>query len=138
MLVCHVQAAPVVADGSFLLYTLNEHLTRTAILVQPLSLPPWVEATSLRTIDIPLPLSPSPATSQADPAIDSNNHTTPSSKAGTFTSIETSSGEEGQIQLPRELGGALESLGLAQSLGYLRMVQIPEAPADGHLSLQVQ
>lgn len=62
-------------ERQFLLYTLNEHLARTAVLVQPLALPggdggrggasgshlQLTDAPSLVTIDVPLPLAPSPA-----------------------------------------------------------------------------
>ena len=43
-------------DSSFLLFTLNEYLSRTALLVQPLHLAPGVEEADLLFVDIPLPL----------------------------------------------------------------------------------
>lgn len=44
-------------DASFLLFTLNEYLSRTALLVQPLHLAPGEhDEKDLRFVDIPLPL----------------------------------------------------------------------------------
>ena len=46
-------------DASFLLFTLNEYLSRTALLVQPLHCAPSGEAddsAELQFVDIPLPL----------------------------------------------------------------------------------
>ena len=48
-------------DSSFLLFTLNEYLSRTALLVQPLHLPPGAGEGDLLFVDIPLPL---PATDE--------------------------------------------------------------------------
>lgn len=40
------EAVPALTDGAFLLATLNEALTRTALLVQPLHLPTGVRLTA--------------------------------------------------------------------------------------------
>ncbi len=74
-----MQNLPIIVERQFLLYTLNEHLARTAVLVQPLALScedgsrggasgshsQLSDAPSLVTIDVPLPLAPSPAIKQA-------------------------------------------------------------------------
>lgn len=49
----------MVVEASFLLFSLNEYLSRTALLVQPLHLPPDTENKDLFFVDIPLPLPPS-------------------------------------------------------------------------------
>ena len=49
----------MVVEASFLLFSLNEYLSRTALLVQPLHLPPDTEDKDLFFVDIPLPLPPS-------------------------------------------------------------------------------
>lgn len=46
----------MVVEASFLLFSLNEYLSRTALLVQPLHLPPDTEDKDLVFVDIPLPL----------------------------------------------------------------------------------
>ena len=48
----------MVLEGAFLLYTLNEYLAHTALLVQPLSLPPDrpEDAPLYPAVDVPLPL----------------------------------------------------------------------------------
>jgi hypothetical protein len=51
-----VQEVPVVVEASFLLFSLNEYLSRTALLVQPLHLPPDSDEKDLTFVDIPLPL----------------------------------------------------------------------------------
>ena len=43
-------------EASFLLFSLNEYLSRTALLVQPLHLPPDSDEKDLTFVDIPLPL----------------------------------------------------------------------------------
>lgn len=66
-------------ERQFLLYNLNEHLARTAVLVQPLPLPAGdggsnapgshaqlSDAPSIVTIDVPLPLVPSAAAAQPE------------------------------------------------------------------------
>ena len=50
------QEVPIAVDSSFLLFTLNEHLSRTALLVQPLHLAPGAAEADLLFVDIPLPL----------------------------------------------------------------------------------
>lgn len=52
----------MVVEASFLLFSLNEYLSRTALLVQPLHLPPDSDEKNLDFVDIPLPL---PSTDQA-------------------------------------------------------------------------
>ena len=51
----------MVLEAQFLLYTLNEYLSHTAVLVQPLQAgPDWTEDAPLySSVDIPLPVSPS-------------------------------------------------------------------------------
>ena len=51
-----LQEVPVAVDSSFLLFTLNEYLSRTALLVQPLHLAPDMDDKDLQFVDIPLPL----------------------------------------------------------------------------------
>ncbi len=49
-------------EASFLLFSLNEYLSRTALLVQPLHLPPDSDEKDLCFVDIPLPLPPTQQT----------------------------------------------------------------------------
>ena len=53
----------MVLEAQFLLYTLNEYLSHTAVLVQPLQAgPDWTEDAPLyASVDIPLPVFPNPA-----------------------------------------------------------------------------
>lgn len=51
-----LQEVPIAVDSSFLLFTLNEYLSRTALLVQPLHLGSDMEDKDLQYVDIPLPL----------------------------------------------------------------------------------
>ena len=43
-------------EAGFLLHTLNDALSRTALLVQPLALPPGEDYDDVPALDIPLPL----------------------------------------------------------------------------------
>ena len=43
-------------EAGFLLHTLNDALSRTALLVQPLALPPGEGFDDVPALDIPLPL----------------------------------------------------------------------------------
>ena len=49
------QTSPVLLEGAFLLFSLNEYLSRTAIMVQPLNLAEGAEMSNLRAVQIPLP-----------------------------------------------------------------------------------
>ena len=49
------QSSPVMLESAFLLFSLNEYLSRTAIMVQPLDLPDGTEVTGLSAVHIPLP-----------------------------------------------------------------------------------
>lgn len=49
------QTSPVLLEGAFLLFSLNEYLSRTAIMVQPLDLAEGAEMSNLRAVQIPLP-----------------------------------------------------------------------------------
>lgn len=49
------QSSPVMLDAAFLLFSLNEYLSRTAIMVQPLNLPEGTEVGGLTAVQIPLP-----------------------------------------------------------------------------------
>lgn len=52
-----VQEVPIVVEAGFLLFTLNEYLSRTALLVQPLHFPDREpDDCNLDFVDIPLPL----------------------------------------------------------------------------------
>ncbi|KAK9917406.1 hypothetical protein WJX75_004000 [Coccomyxa subellipsoidea] len=95
---------PVVVEASFLLFSLNEYLSRTALLVQPLHLPPDSDEKDLTFVDIPLPL---PQTDQ--PLIGG---------------IATSSGEVVEMATPRGLREAVEDLGLQRALGFVRMLRL--------------
>ena len=50
------QTSPVMLESAFLLFTLNEYLSRTAIMVQPLDLPQGSDLPSLDVVQVPLPL----------------------------------------------------------------------------------
>ena len=56
MIVWCLQEVPIVVEAAFLLFVLNEYLSRTALLVQPLHLPPGTQDKDLRFVDLPLPL----------------------------------------------------------------------------------
>ena len=49
------QSSPVMLESAFLLFSLNEYLSRTAIMVQPLNLAEGTEVTGLSAVQIPLP-----------------------------------------------------------------------------------
>ena len=51
------QSSPVMLESAFLLFTLNEYLSRTAIMVQPLELdlPQGAQPAGLAAVHIPLP-----------------------------------------------------------------------------------
>lgn len=49
------QTSPVLLEGAFLLFSLNEYLSRTAVMVQPLNLAEGAEMSNLRAVQIPLP-----------------------------------------------------------------------------------
>ena len=49
------QSSPVMLESAFLLFSLNEYLSRTAIMVQPLDLPEGSELSALTAVQIPLP-----------------------------------------------------------------------------------
>ncbi len=42
-------------ESAFLLFSLNEYLSRTAVMVQPLNLPEGSDVASLSAVQIPLP-----------------------------------------------------------------------------------
>ncbi|CAL8463740.1 g3274 [Coccomyxa elongata] len=97
---------PVVVEASFLLFSLNEYLSRTALLVQPLHLPSDTEDKDLIFVDIPLPL--------------------PASTEPLIGGIATSNGEVVELATPRGLREAVEDLGLQRALGYVRMLRLSE------------
>ena len=49
------QTSPVLLESAFLLFSLNEYLSRTAIMVQPLDLPEGADLASLSAVHVPLP-----------------------------------------------------------------------------------
>ena len=49
------QTSPVMLEAAFLLFSLNEYLSRTAVMVQPLTLPEGSDVASLSAVHIPLP-----------------------------------------------------------------------------------
>ena len=49
------QSSPVMLESAFLLFSLNEYLSRTAVMVQPLDLPEGSDMTTLSSVQIPLP-----------------------------------------------------------------------------------
>ena len=49
------QTSPVMLESAFLLFSLNEYLSRTAVMVQPLNLPEGSDVASLSSVQIPLP-----------------------------------------------------------------------------------
>ncbi|CAK0785595.1 hypothetical protein CVIRNUC_008805 [Coccomyxa viridis] len=99
---------PIAVDSSFLLFTLNEYLSRTALLVQPLHLAPGAEEADLLFVDIPLPL----------PAADEP-------RIGGIASV---SGEVVDLPTPPGLRAAVQALGLHKALGFMRMLRL--SPED--------
>lgn len=63
------QSSPVMLDSAFLLFTLNEYLSRTAIMVQPLNLAEGTEVSGLRAVQIPLPPLSKGASLQGKPCM---------------------------------------------------------------------
>ena len=164
----------MIAEVQFLLYTLNEHLTRTALLAQPVQLAAVgsSEPVVLATIDLPLPLpggasaamtvaaAPPPAAVPdlltptaapelgawnpfADPAddlvavpydfaaavADAASPPAPNSSGNGLTVTGfRASGEPEPVHLPASFAGALTTLGLAGSLGYIRLVRHEQMP----------
>ncbi len=49
------QTSPVMLESAFLLFSLNEYLSRTAVMVQPLNLPEGSDVATLSAVQIPLP-----------------------------------------------------------------------------------
>ncbi|MEW5317390.1 MAG: hypothetical protein WDW38_008689 [Sanguina aurantia] len=114
-------------EASFLLYALNELLTRTAVMLQPLTCVHIGGGggagggssggtvggggdAGLLVVDIPLPLE------QRGGA-----------KACIVTGVERRRGASMDVQLDPGVRQALLSLGLSHSLGFMRVVQLPHA-----------
>ena len=64
------QSSPVLLDAAFLLFSLNEYLSRTAIMVQPMNLPEGTEVGGLTGVQIPLPPLSKGSSLQGESAID--------------------------------------------------------------------
>lgn len=109
-----------VLAGQFLLCTLNDLLSQTAVLVQPWPPPssgclgpvadPVVAAEHLQLADVPLPLaSPSSGTAGA---------------AGvTASGVRSDTGDDVEVALSSALVTALHTLGLASAVGVLRVLR---------------
>ena len=105
----------------FLLFTLNEHLSRTALLVQPLHLPPGTDPTALPGLDVPLPLPRFAAEPFQDP-----------SSTKSMSGVDPISGQSMSVdagELPLALDAAVRELGLDRALGHVRLVQVPAQDA---------
>lgn len=117
---CHVSVLPA---GSNLLCTLNELLSRTAVMVQPLvhldQLPPaltvatsaFQESHLVRFVDVPLPLRPS----QEQQAL----------VVQAVDRTGASAGQCRQLELPAPVVSALSKLQLSGAVGWLRLVCLP-------------
>ena len=64
------QSSPVLLDAAFLLFSLNEYLSRTAIMVQPMNLLEGTEVGGLTGVQIPLPPLSKGSSLQGESAID--------------------------------------------------------------------
>ncbi|KAK9836344.1 hypothetical protein WJX81_007135 [Elliptochloris bilobata] len=108
------QEAPVPVEAGFLLYTLNDVLSRTALLVQPLTLAPGDDFSDVPCLDIALPLS--------------------TQDGRLVEAVDSHSGDVVKIAPPPVLSKALAELGLDRALGSLRLLQLDppqEATAPG-------
>ncbi|KAL3158901.1 hypothetical protein ABBQ32_011616 [Trebouxia sp. C0010 RCD-2024] len=102
------QSSPVMLDAAFLLFSLNEYLSRTAIMVQPLNLPEGTEVGGLTAVQIPLP---------------------PLSKETSLQGIDTRTGSTVSVERPANFDAAMKKLGLQHALGSLRLVKFDLACA---------
>ena len=149
------QALPVLVERPFLLFTLNEYLARTALLVQPVRLTGGAAASQLSdtpalpTIDVPLPLRPAggevAGAAQAAPAGGGGWNAFEQPEAapaagdggagGSSAAAQQGEravgylpgGETQEVALPAGLTPALHRLGLGSSPGFLRLVQASAA-----------
>ena len=158
----------MVVDAQQLLFALNEYLSRTALLVQPLCLPAGAAAAAaaasasrsqlsdappIVTIDVPLPLTLLPkavpagsggaASGTTGGGGGSNDSWNPFGVAAAPGGSGSSggggapdkavgylpSGDAQEVALPPGLPAALQQLGLGGALGYVRLLQEPEAAA---------
>ncbi|GIM16671.1 hypothetical protein Vretimale_19263 [Volvox reticuliferus] len=131
----------MLVESSFLLYTLNELLSRTAVLVQPLDCtePEWCPD----VVDVPLPLPAAESTAasaSAAAAAASDRLTlhrissTEPSSASTIASpsvvpgIRRTNGEPVKVVLEPGLVSGLRQLGLASCIGHLRLIRMRTPP----------
>ncbi|EFJ51519.1 hypothetical protein VOLCADRAFT_103430 [Volvox carteri f. nagariensis] len=135
----------MVVESSFLLYTLNDLLSRTAVLVQPL------DCTELGwcpdVVDVPLPLPPQPPLAAAAAATSavltapgtcstappgtgasSSSGLTPSGTSVVVPGIRRTGGEPARVILDPGLVSGLRQLGLASCVGHLRLMQMRAPP----------
>lgn len=96
------QTSPVMLESAFLLFSLNEYLSRTAVMVQPLNLPEGSDVASLSSVQIPLP---------------------PLSKGSMLQGVDTRTGATVQLQRPANFDDAVKKLGLEHALGSLRFMR---------------
>ncbi|GLC36568.1 hypothetical protein PLESTM_000461100 [Pleodorina starrii] len=150
----------MLVESSFLLYTLNELLSRTAVLVQPLDCtePGW----SPDVVDVPLPLplpteaamttaaaaaaaaasttSPAAAVSQLlpSPSFCVASTTAPAAPPAPVVvpGIRRTGGEAVRVVLEPGLVSGLRQLGLASCVGHLRLIRmrgpLPETEPQPH------
>ncbi|KAG2449449.1 hypothetical protein HYH02_005596 [Chlamydomonas schloesseri] len=130
-------------EAPFLLYTLNEMLSRTAVLVQPLEVPHPDAAPEV--VEVPLPL---PAAALAKAAAAGSSDTDGEAGGGggggaaapvVVPGLLRRGGGAVSVPLQPQLVAALQSLGLAACVGHLRLMRTPAHPhGHGHNHAQQQ
>ncbi|GIL62622.1 hypothetical protein Vafri_16817 [Volvox africanus] len=116
----------MLVESSFLLYTLNELLSRTAVLVQPLDCtePEWCPD----VVDVPLPL-PVAESAAADLTVLRTSRTGPSTASpiaspSVVSGIRRANGEAVRVVLEPGVVSGLQQLGLASCIGHLRLIRM--------------
>ncbi|GLI62242.1 hypothetical protein VaNZ11_004837 [Volvox africanus] len=129
----------MLVESSFLLYTLNELLSRTAVLVQPLDCtePEWCPDVVDVPLPLPLPIAEPGATTAAAAAAGGSDRltvlrisSTGISSASTIASptvvsgIRRTNGEAVRVVLEPGVVSGLQQLGLASCIGHLRLIRM--------------
>lgn len=109
--------SPQLVEMSFLLYTLNDMLVKTAVMVQPLTFDLEADDTlgpapcPLAVVDVPLPLNTSLSSDPAAPAV-------------MLVGVEQGCGEERSVWVGSPLVAALRALGLPHAVGFVRLMSL--------------
>lgn len=123
-------------ESAFLLGALNDLLTRTAVMVQPLSVAGVPDAASiaevLQVVDVPLPLPPPlPTAAAAAAAVGEEASRGSSGGSVELEGVEHPSLAPCAVTLPASTCQALRDLGLSRCLGFLRLYRIAGGGQQG-------